>query len=79
MDPVLQQKCAKRSLRSDPTQPRPAIVRGFFIGLAADPAVAQTLGKSLRAPKVPEGRSPLDLEWISGKGERVNDASTDFL
>ena len=30
MDPVLQQKCIQRSLRSDPTQPRPTIGRGFF-------------------------------------------------
>src|SRR5271166_6585593 len=30
VDPVLQQKCIQRSLVSDPTQPRPAIGRGFL-------------------------------------------------
>ena len=38
VDPVLQQKCIQRSLRSDPTQPRPASGRGFL--LASQPSRA---------------------------------------
>jgi len=39
VDPVLQQKCIQRSLRSDPTQPRPAIGRGFLFAPQSSRAI----------------------------------------
>ena len=48
VDPVLQQKRIQKSLVSDPTQPRPAMGRGFLLARRPIPSWLKLLGKLRR-------------------------------
>ena len=59
VDPALQQKCIQRSLVSDPTQPRPAIGRGFLLAPQPMPrwlnSLASCVSAALQRTRQPNG------------------------